>query len=149
MSFGRWTGRMVVQFVPHDRQRYDTCGDWTLEDNYGDGPDLVFKITHTGNDKMDMCLLMHELNEALVYLFKHDFTQECVKAVDEFDMRYGEKNEQGEPGFDPLCPCYSEHMFAMEAEHGVAAQLALDWNAYTETLGALIWRPTQHDEEEL
>ncbi len=138
-GFGNWSGRITVDFIPHEQQRYDTCGDWELVDDHG-LQILRMRISQTGNDDMNMCLLMHELNEALVYLFKRDFTQEAVKAVDEFDMRYP-TDGAGEPGFDPLCPCYTEHMFAMEAEHGVAAQLALDWNKYTETIGALVWAP--------
>lgn len=142
MGFGHWSGRITVEFIKHERQRYDTCGDWTLDDLFSNGQDLVLRITETGNDKMDFCLLMHELNEALTYLFKRNFDPAAVKAVDEFDMRYG---SEGEPGFDPLCPCYAEHMYAMECEHGVAAQLALDWNSYSETLGALVWRPTKEE----
>lgn len=136
-GFGDWSGLIKVTFIEHDKQRYETCGDWQLVE---DSSALEINITDVGDPRMNFTLLMHELNEALVYLFKRNFSESAVKAVDEFDLRYSIDNE---PGGDPLAPYYAEHMYAMECEHNVAAQLMLDWNRYTETLGALIWRPNR------
>lgn len=139
----RWNGMIRLEIVDHSTQRYDTCGDWTLESWSDQGTGLNISISDTRDPDMNFTLFIHELNEALLYLYKNGFSQEAVSAVDQFDMNFEESRGEdslSEPGADIDCPVYTEHMLAMAIEHFVAEQLNLNWNEYSRTITALEWR---------
>ena len=136
--FDDWNGKIELVILPHSEQRYDTVGDWSLT-YYPDeeGATLTFSISETGDKKMNFALFMHELNEALLFMFKNGFDRHSVKVVDEFDKWFIEGGLDGEPGGATDAPYFSEHMTAMSVEHLVAASINLNWNDYTEKIGSL------------
>ena len=137
-GFGQWAGRISVEFIPHRDQRYDTCGDWQLiEDDFGNGHRLHIRISDTGDVRANFNLFKHELDEALLYLFKRNFSLDAVAAVDKFDMGYIEERGTGEPGYESIAPYYAEHMYASAIEHDTALQIGLDWNRYTDLVNDL------------
>ncbi len=147
--FDAWNGKTELVILPHNQQRYDTAGDWSLT-YYPDeeGTTLTISVSDTGDKKMNFALYMHELNEALLFLFKTGFTRKSVEIVDAFDKQFLENSEKGEAGESVFAPYFIEHMFAMSVEHLVAAQINLDWNEYTEAIGKLEYYPDPRDPEE-
>jgi len=137
----RWNGMIRLEIIDHSSQRYDTCGDWTLDPWADQGIGLNIKVSETGSSDMNFALFMHELNESLLYLYKNGFSKAAVDAVDKFDMNFEENREDdtSEPGGDQDCPVYTEHMLAMAIEHMIAEQLNLDWNKYSQTITGLEW----------
>jgi len=133
MSFGDWQGNISICFISHKQQRYDTAGDWQLEP---DGT-LHIDISQTGDDKMNFCLMMHEIVESLTYMFKRGFDPNAAKMVDEFDLDMLKTAPDDEPGGDPEAPYYAEHMLASEVENAIIAQVQLDVNKYARVVGAL------------
>ena len=101
-----------ISFVPKAEMRYDTLGDWEMEDG-----DLFINVAEESGDEDDQILIaMHELVEAILCR-KHGMTQE---QVDTFDMgpimlSYGQ-----EPGDHPDAPYRTEHRQAMLIEHLLA-----------------------------
>jgi len=144
-GFGKWNGSVRMRIIKHNMQRYDTCGDWFLVPTNADDDavELQISISDTGDDDANFLLYKHELLEALLYLYKRDFTQAAVEAVDKWDKSFIEDDTSGgvdEPGADPECPCYAEHMMASALEHDIAAQLEMDWNYYTNLISNLEWQ---------
>jgi hypothetical protein len=109
-----------VKVIPHDQQRYDTCGDWWWEGE--DGETLQVRISDMGNPLYEQCVLMHELTEVL--LCKHRSIS--TEMVDAWDTAYGE----GEPGDDPKAPYHKEHDAGNVVERFMAFQFGIDWDEY-------------------
>lgn len=100
---------IVIEFIPHARQRYDTVGDWYYN-GYGI---LCIKVSndHTGylDPKLQEAVALHELTEAL--LCAHAGVTQ--KMVDDFDFAWDPQDElQEEPGENPGAPYHDQHMIA-------------------------------------
>lgn len=114
--------RIVVEFIPEEKQRYPTLGDWFYE-----GDTLQVRASGPTEDEAFLVAL-HEMVE--VWL--------CRKAgvgqagVDAFDLAFEAEREAGqhdpddEPGDDPRAPYRKQHRFAMLIEHLTARELGLD-----------------------
>lgn len=123
--------RFIVETIPHDHQRYPTCGDW-----WWDGDTLQMRVSELGDWRMEACIAYHELFEALACL-SAEVSQESVDAFDreyEANRKLGEKSE---PGDDPRAPYYQQHQAAMVAERHLANVLGVRWVDYEERLGSL------------
>lgn len=111
--------RIVIDFIPHEAQRYDTLGDWTWDD------DETLRISASEDDGEDAAFLvaLHELTEAWLCR-KAGITQEDVDA---FDFAYA---GDGEPGEQPDCIYRVEHRRAALVEMMVAQFLGFgDYSA--------------------
>ena len=114
-----------VRKIPHDKQRYETVGDWQFfKDN------LVIKVSDTGSECSNNLIAVHEIIEAL--LCKNNGVSEAL--VDEWDMSH---TDSLEPGSIPGCPYYREHMFATMIERALAAELDADWFEHEEAIERL------------
>jgi len=119
--------RILIESVPHDQQRYETCGDYT-----SDGETLTIKVSHTLDD-YDFLIAVHELVEAYLCQ-KRGISGEVIDA---FDMAYEAKRPEGntdEPGFDNDCPYRREHRFATGIERQIARELGVDWSRYEQRI---------------
>ena len=124
---------VCVQVIPHDKQRYQTVGDWWLDRQTGI---LEVRVSELGNWKMEMAIASHELHEAILCLARgikeEDITQ--------FDMAYEAKRIAGdfsEPGDSIDAPYKREHQFATVVEQFLINELQIDWEKYEKTVNAL------------
>lgn len=124
--------RIVVEVIPHDQQRYPTCGDWQLKN-----PDTLYVyVSETGNRNFNALVAIHEVCEAVLCLAQGI----SAKDVDKFDIAYEANRivgDDSEPGDDSDAPYKRQHCFATGIERLVAAELGVDWKTYEETLNAL------------
>lgn len=115
---------IVIKTIPHNEQRYDTIGDYWIDEN----DTIQFRVTKM-NDRYEWLVLMHELIEQFL-TEQRGITNE---SIDEFDIEY-EKNRTKksllEPGDDPNAPYYSEHQFATAIERLLCTELGISWLVY-------------------
>jgi hypothetical protein len=114
-----------IEFIPHAEQRYNTVGDWYLDDKNN----LQIRVSNDDSEfiseKSQFLVGLHELIE--VYLcFNRGITQ---KMVDDFDMGVGSYDnipDGEESGDQPGAPYRKEHRFAMMIEHLMAHELGIE-----------------------
>ena len=123
--------RILIESIPHDAQRYETCGDWTFD---ADGT-LHVKVSHTSDD-FDFLVGMHEAIEAYLCL-KRGITDEDVTAFDVAFEAQRAPNDTREPGDDREAPYRREHRFASSIERRIAVELGIDWLEYDKRITAL------------
>lgn len=111
--------RIVIEFIPQDRQRYPTAGDW-----FHEGDTLVLKISRMSKPAFTYALTMHELFEALACAI-NAVSQE---AVDAFDM--GPGADLDEPGDSDLAPYKLEHAWASVVERVFIGSVGEHWLTY-------------------
>lgn len=125
--------RIVIETIPHKQQRYDTCGDWTV-----DGDTVTIYVSEMGDWRKEMAVAYHELREYL--LCKHlGISQE---SVDSFDIEYEKNRKEGdtsEPGDDPKAPYYIPHQYATHDERNLIADLGVNWDEYNTLIQSLSW----------
>ena len=113
--------KILIEVVPHDKQRYSTVGDWFWEND----DTLIIRVSNTANLKYNMLIAVHELVEAV--LCAHNGVSQ--NDVDAFDMTY----EGGEePGDDMDAPYREEHCFATAVERMLCAAMGEPWTEYEE-----------------
>jgi len=117
--------RIITKVVPLDWQRYDTLGDY-----FDNGDALHFRITDTGNDEYNKLILIHELIEEL--MTRHRGISE--KDILEFDLKFDDSKQEGEPGDQIDAPYRNEHRFAEMIEKMICHELGIDWIKYNEDL---------------
>lgn len=124
--------KIIIETIPHDTQRYSTCGDWYFEE---DGT-LRIKVSDTGNDDYAALVGLHELVEVLLCKKRGITTEQ----VDEFDKAFEASREEGnedEPGDDPKAPYRKEHFFATNIEALMSAELGVNWQEYESKLNEM------------
>jgi hypothetical protein len=112
-----------IETIPHNQQRYDTLGDWTI-----DGTTLTILISDSGDWRANACVAMHELSEVLLCVDR-GITQ---KQVDDFDTGSGKDFE--EPGDSKEAPYHKEHMAANVVERFMQAQFGMSDTEYERLL---------------
>jgi len=131
--------KIVIETIPHQDQRYPTCGDWF----YGPDGTLHIKVTQLSDWRHEALIAVHELVEVLCC--KHrGISQE---QVDAFDMAYEAKRDNKlkdpeypeeakwiltaeEPGDHTDAPYRSEHCAATGVERMLAALMEVPWSLY-------------------
>lgn len=127
--------RIVIEAIPHNDQRYETCGDWF----YNDQGELVIRVSQT-NIKQELLIALHELVEAMLCNFKG--ISESV--VTDFDLKFESMRTafpsivgDREPGDDDTAPYFHEHAMASRIEKWLAESMGVDWNKYEEEINSL------------
>lgn len=134
--------KIVIKTIPHQDQRYDTVGDWTIEE---DG--FTIRISDLGNIYEEVCVAVHELCEMML-CFKREISQ---YDVDKFDIEFESNRKPGdfsEPGDDPTAPYYKEHCFATTIEQMLAAEFRINWSVYEAKINSLEYTPDLNDHGE-
>jgi len=117
--------RILINYIPHDQQRYETVGDWYYD---SDG-NLIINVSNDHPDyptKDEQFLVaLHELIEVTLCR-KRGITQE---QVDDFDMmQLGSMHAKyidDEPGDHYDAPYRNEHRFACLIEHLMAHEMGI------------------------
>ena len=127
--------KISIETIPHEKQRYDTVGDWWFE-----GDTLNIRVSDMGNTSYEFLVARHELDEAFLCL-KEGVSE---RAVTEFDIRFEDMRKQfpeivkdREPGWDRSAPYRSQHKFATKGEVDMAKRLGVDWNDYDKKVNSL------------
>ncbi len=118
--------KINIRTIPHDKQRYETCGDyWT--DSEGR---IKIVVSDMGNDDYAFLVGLHEMVE--YWLVKKRGINE--QSITDFDIKFDGK---GEPGDDPEAPYQKEHNFATGIERLMCSELGIKWQDYDGTVGEL------------
>ena len=125
--------KISIKTIPHELQRYDTCGDWV----WTDAGDLEITVSSTNNWKYEALVAVHELIEVLLC---HD-RGISQQVVDDFDMSYERDIEEfgydDEPGNEKDAPYHKEHKVATKVEKILAKELKVNWKEYDDHLNNL------------
>jgi hypothetical protein len=108
--------KVMIETISHDQQRYDTVGDWQF-----DGENLNIKVSEIPTSEhgyYEFLVGVHELVEAI--LCKNQGVTE--QQVDDWDLNCDEED----PGNNPECPYYRQHLLATVIENILANELGVD-----------------------
>jgi len=121
-----------IEVIPHDQQRYPTCGDWFFD---ADG-NLTIRVSRMSDWRHEALVAVHELVEVLLCK-QRGISQSEVDAFDkQFEANRPEGNED-EPGDDPDAPYRKEHFFATNLEALLSAELDVEWPTYEKEVQSL------------
>lgn len=127
----------MISQVPHQRQRYETVGDWIP------GSPVKIRVSKMKDERYVFLVALHEMIEYELCRMNGITDREVVK----FDMNFEkEKRErlhsiEAEPGNDPRAPYRNEHGFATMIERTVAQRMGVSWSAYENAILSLSSRP--------
>jgi hypothetical protein len=119
--------------IPHESQRYETCGDYMMNDFV---QCIDIKVSETGNDDYNFLVGLHEMIESYL-CYKRGIN---FKEVDSFDVDYEKNRSKGdmsEPGDSKKSPYCKEHRFATKIEKLMAKELKVKWNKYNKAIESL------------
>ncbi len=120
--------RIVIETIPHEKQRYPTAGDWWWEDGT-----LRIAVSELGDDDLNLLVAIHEMIEA--HLCRVDGVSE--EEVTAFDMEYEKKGGDGEPGDSEDAPYHDQHRIASDVETFTAGVLCVNWDDYEKKINRL------------
>jgi hypothetical protein len=146
--------RIEIQVIPHNEQRYETCGDWVVEGDKltvfasdlapsSNGDDLVAEYG-------PLLVGLHEAIEAILCC-RRGIKQEDVDAFDkDFEKARAETGSVAkfhfrgrtlaideEPGDQEDAPYFREHQFATNVEFLIAHELGVNPGRYEEAVNEL------------
>lgn len=122
--------KIVIKTIPHNKQRYDTAGDWFNRKSLFTEDSTRIYVSDLSNPKFEFLISLHEQIE--MFLCQQRGISE--DAVDKFDFSW---KGDGDPGDDPAAPYFKEHQFALIMERMMAHELGVDWAAYNKRLNEL------------
>lgn len=136
--------KIVIETIPHAKQRYETCGDWYYKrDPFSHEEVLHVRVSESGDWRTDALVAVHELVEVLLCK-QAGVTQE---QADEFDKQFNEKAfgrfsdgtlwAGAEPGDEKDAPYRDQHCFAMSVERMLCAAMGYSWKEHEERIDAL------------
>ena len=126
------TNTYDIRPIPHEMQRYETCGDY-----WDEGVLTEVRISTLGDARMEFCVMIHELIEEFLCKQRGISEVDQIKPFDEDFERNRKPGDISEPGHDPLAPYHKEHVFAEKIEMQIAEEIGLDWAEYTDRVNAL------------
>lgn len=132
--------KIIIEMIEHNKQRYDTCGDWTFDSL---NQTLSIKVSAVSYP-LDVLIAVHELVEALIVLRQEGWAV-AQSVVDAWDMNYSGPYE--EPGDDPDAPYHAAHRFATGIEVLLAKELGVNWLRYNKEVSGLKWSPPAPQEQ--
>lgn len=120
--------RIIIDFIPHNRQRYNTAGDYYIKKGI-----LYFKISKMKPDYM-LLLMVHELVEQYLTARKGITNRQ----IDQWDMKH---DDTIDPGLLKDCPYYSEHLFCLGLEKLICQKIGINWKTYDNSFDKLVYNP--------
>lgn len=119
-----------VRVIPHEKQRYDTCGDWLFRKIIGEQRDILsVTVSALPDPRMEHAVMLHEIAEAL--LCRQAGIEE--RLVTAFDTAYEANRKEGdtsEPGDSPDAPYRAQHQMATSIERLFIISSGLSWSEY-------------------
>lgn len=119
-----------TEFIDHKDQRYDTAGDYWIDDRL-----WYIRVSDTEDWRHKYLIMIHELIE--MALCKHHSID--FESIDDFDMD-GEGANHPDPGSLASAPYHNEHVLATQIEKRVAKMLGVNWKDYNDALNALEYK---------
>ena len=117
--------RIILEIIPHAKQRYDTIGDWQVRHRRGIDELYITISELRGHNWEHWIIGVHELFEAILCLAINIRPEH----LDEFDKHFNPR-AQHEPGDSPLAPYHIQHGFASAVERMLCAALNINWYEY-------------------
>ena len=117
--------KFMVNVIPHNSQRYNTCGDWQFDDKTNT---LFVDVSETNVEAYNFLIAIHELIEAYLCI-RDGISQELV---DKFDQGVGASLD--EPGNDIRAPYHKQHGIASGVERMLAGHMGVDWHFFEELI---------------
>ena len=117
--------KIVIETIPHHKQRYPTAGDWIY-----DSQCLRIYVSDLGDPYMEALVGIHEMIEALL-CERRDIDELTVSGFDK------DHPDLDDPGASPAAPYHREHIFAENLERLLAAELGVNWAEYDRKVSAL------------
>jgi hypothetical protein len=136
--------QMLFETIPHEKQRYNTVGDWWID---SDGSWQI-RVSKLSDWRYEFLVGFHEMLEMVWCVYK-GIREEDVTA---FDTKFEECRKQKletanpserealkemEPGDQPDAPYHFGHKVATMIEKLAAHVLGVDWNAYADEVARL------------
>jgi hypothetical protein len=133
--------KIIIEPIQHENQRYPTCGDWYIDRESGD---LIIRVSEEMGKDSCFLVAIHELVECYLAMRKGI----TVQQVDDFDIAYekahraggtieGERLDTSEPGDDPTCPVFREHLLATIIERLLCGEMDIPWDTHADAVEAL------------
>lgn len=117
--------KIVIKEIPHNKQRYNTSGDYWL-DKKGD---VQVRISKMIKPEYFWPVLIHELVEMCLTKYQG------VKwdKIDKFDKMVAKKRGLDvDPGAEKDAPYYKQHHVAQIVEELIVHELGINWEHYYE-----------------
>lgn len=121
-----------IKTIPHEKQRYPTCGDYWVSPNGV----IHLRVSDLHNWKLEALIVVHELIE--FFITRHNGI--TIDEIDAFDKTFEASRKAGdfsEPGDDPNAPYFKEHQFATLIECALAQKLGINWDEYNKKVEEL------------
>lgn len=112
-----------IEFIPHGFQRYDTVGDFWIDENLT----LQIRMSDMKNTSYNCLVAIHEFVEWMLT---------DIRGLAEQDiMAFDKKNpDSDDPGFLFDAPYKREHTFATSIEMMICAFAGIDWKEYDQVV---------------
>jgi hypothetical protein len=123
---------LVVRTIPHDKQQYDTVGNWRV----GGGGNWDIWVSKMPDWRYQLLVALHEFVEMALCAHR-DISGDAVTTFDEIFEANRPEGNTDEPGDHELAPYRAEHQFATMIEKMMADELGVDWDDYEEAVVTL------------
>ncbi len=124
--------KVKIKTIPHQGQRYPTCGDW-----YWEGDTLIIKVSKMSDWRYEALVAFHEFAEAMMCkeqnISEHDITNYDI----DFEFQRANGVVDGEPGDSEHAPYRGQHFVATNLERILAHELGVDWSKYDKEVSNL------------
>lgn len=114
--------KILLQTIPHRKQRYNTLGDWFEKNGM-----LCIRVSQLVKREHEILIAIHELIEA-VLCAKRGISEDSVMNFDEAHP------ELEDPGDSISAPYHFQHEFAKRIERMMCGEMGIDWEEYEKTL---------------
>jgi hypothetical protein len=121
--------RIEIQTIAHEAQRYDTAGDWWIDE----AGTWQIRVSSMRSFAFEFLVALHELIEMALCWHRNILDDE----VTEFDTHWKPFPGCTEPGDDMAAPYYHEHQYASGVERLTASELNVNWVEYCRVVDAL------------
>ncbi len=121
--------KIIIDFIPHRQQRYDTVGDYFEQDG-----STRFRISRFDDPRHSWLVLIHEMVEYFLVV-KANIS---IDEIDHFDMTF---TGDSEPGDSLSAPYFLQHQAASMVERICAILLGVDWKEYDRAVEQLSTAP--------
>lgn len=124
-----------IEVIPHSKQRYDTCGDYWIEDNI-----MQIRVSDIGNADYEFLVAIHEFIEAYLCLkegIDYEKITEFDKHFEKMRTAFPDLVGEMEPGDHDNAPYQKEHKIASMMEKWLADNMKIDFEDYTKKVNSL------------
>jgi len=116
---------ITIEVIDHDRQRYDTVGDYFFDE----AGHLFILVSKMPDNRHELLVIVHELIEVML-TENAEISESIISSFDkDFEVKRADGNTD-EPGDDSRAPYKKQHCLATGIERIMAFTLGVDWKEY-------------------